>query len=90
MTKPPRRATPPNWSRKLARVIMLDDGRQLRTLDDARDPPLAPMPPRLRRPVRGMLRHETQRAPPVRYSGLRAIRVRCGRHHLVRPGATTP
>jgi hypothetical protein len=36
MTKPPRRAKPPNWSRKLARVIMLDDGRQLRTLDDAR------------------------------------------------------
>ena len=36
MTKPPRRATPPNWSRKLARVIVLDDGRQLRTLDDAR------------------------------------------------------
>ena len=36
MIKPPRRATPPNWSRKLARVIVLDDGRQLRTLDDAR------------------------------------------------------
>ena len=36
MTKPPRRAKPPNWSRKLPRVIMLDDGRQLRTLDDAR------------------------------------------------------
>ena len=27
MSKPPRRAKPPNWSRKLARVIMLDDGR---------------------------------------------------------------
>ena len=36
MTKLPRRAKPPNWSRKLPRVIMLDDGRQLRTLDDAR------------------------------------------------------
>jgi len=36
MTKPPRRTKPPNWSRKLGRVIMLDDGRQLRTLDDVR------------------------------------------------------
>ena len=36
MSKPPRRPKPPTWSRKLARVIMLDDGRQLRTLDDVR------------------------------------------------------
>jgi hypothetical protein len=36
MSKPARRTKPPNWSRKLARVIMLDGGRQLRTLGDIR------------------------------------------------------
>ena len=34
--KPPRKPKPPDWSRRLARSIVLDNGERLATLADAR------------------------------------------------------